>query len=193
MAALPLNTAPHFVFYYRFCNSLDFYCTLHPKKQFLSFSRTFCDYQGDFFEIQGQFKDNCTFLKFQEFSRTKVIFKVCANPIGEVDGRNVLSDLPHPHLAPLLVPLPVYPHLQPPNVYVSSSVRSPHNSLLGPAVSHSQYHKPFFADASSAWLHHSPGHLMLLAMNRKYCFILYFTEASQQVIKGSSINQTTTS
>ena len=32
MAALPLNTAPHFIFYYRFCNSLDFYCALHPKK-----------------------------------------------------------------------------------------------------------------------------------------------------------------
>ena len=32
MVALPLNTAPHFVFYYRFCNSLDFYCALHPNK-----------------------------------------------------------------------------------------------------------------------------------------------------------------
>ena len=32
MAALPLNTAPHFVFYYRFCNSLDFYCALNPQK-----------------------------------------------------------------------------------------------------------------------------------------------------------------
>ena len=32
----------------------------------------------------SKFKDNsrrnCTFLEFQEFSRTKVIFKVCANP-----------------------------------------------------------------------------------------------------------------
>ena len=32
MAALPLTTAPHFVFYYRFCNSRNFYNALHPKK-----------------------------------------------------------------------------------------------------------------------------------------------------------------
>ena len=32
------------------------------------------DYQGDFFKIQGQFKDKLHFLDFQEFSRTKFIF-----------------------------------------------------------------------------------------------------------------------
>ena len=63
MAALPLNTAPHFVFYYRFCNSLDFYCSLNPKELFLSFSRTFCDYQGEFFKIQGQFKEKLHFFR----------------------------------------------------------------------------------------------------------------------------------
>ena len=75
MAALPLNTASHFVFYYRFCNSLDFYCALHPKNLFLSFSRTFPDYQGDFFKFKDNSRTNCIFLEFQEFSRTKVIFK----------------------------------------------------------------------------------------------------------------------
>ena len=59
--------------YYRFYNFLDFYCALHPKN---------CFYQGLFViikEIFSKFKDNsktnCTFLEFQEFSRTKVIFK----------------------------------------------------------------------------------------------------------------------
>ena len=73
MAALPLNTAPHFIFYYRFCNSLDFYCSLHPKKLVLSFSRTFCDYQGDFFKIQGQIAlcyNSRSFPGPRSFSRT---------------------------------------------------------------------------------------------------------------------------
>ena len=63
MPALPLNTASNFVFYYRFCNSLDFYCALHPKNLFLSFSRTFPDYQRDFFKIQGQFKVKLHFFR----------------------------------------------------------------------------------------------------------------------------------
>ena len=87
MAALPLNTAPHFIFYYRFCNSLDFYCALHQKKElFLSFSRTFCDYQGHFFKIQGQFKDKLHFFRipevFQHQSHFQGLFKVCANPVN---------------------------------------------------------------------------------------------------------------
>ena len=85
MAALLLNKAPHFVFYYRFCNSLDFYCALHPKNLFLSFSRPFCDYQGDFFKIQGQFKDKMHFFRipgvFQDQGHFQGLFKVCANPV----------------------------------------------------------------------------------------------------------------
>ena len=76
MAALPLNTAPHFVFCYRFCNFLDFYCALHQKKN------CFYHFQGHLViikEFSSKFKDNsrtnCSFLEFQEFSRTKVIFK----------------------------------------------------------------------------------------------------------------------
>ena len=84
MAALPLNTAPHFVFYYRFCNSLDFYCSLNPKELFLSFSRTFCDYQGEFFKIQGQFKVKLHFIRipgvFKDQGHFQGLFKVCANP-----------------------------------------------------------------------------------------------------------------
>ena len=50
-------------------------CTA-SKKLFLSFSSTFCDYQGDFFKISRQFKSKLHFfLEFQEFSRTKVIFQ----------------------------------------------------------------------------------------------------------------------
>ena len=90
MAALPLNTAPHFIFYYRFCNFLDFYCALHPKKLFLSFSRTFCDYQGDFFKIQGQFKDKLHFFRipgvFQDQGHFSGLFKVCANPVDDATG-----------------------------------------------------------------------------------------------------------
>ena len=81
---------------------------------FLSFSRIFCDYQGDFFKNQGQFKDklhffripgdnsrtNCTFLEFQEFSRTKVIFKDFSRSVrtlsqllpGSATGECLLSD-----------------------------------------------------------------------------------------------------
>ena len=85
MAALPLNTASHFVFYYRFCNTLDFYCALHPKNLFLSFSKTFPDYQGDFFKIQGQFKDKLHFVRipgvFQDYGHFQGLFKVCANPV----------------------------------------------------------------------------------------------------------------
>ena len=76
MAAQPLNTATYFVFYSRFCNSLDFNCTLHPKKN------CFYHFQGLYVinkESFSKFKDNsrtyCTFLEFKEFSRTKVIFK----------------------------------------------------------------------------------------------------------------------
>ena len=74
----------HFDFYYRFCNSLDFYCA------FLSFSRTFCDYQGDFFKIQGQFKDKLHFFRipgvFQDQGHFQGLFKVYANP---VDGGGI--------------------------------------------------------------------------------------------------------
>ena len=65
MAVLLLNMALHFVFYYRFCNSLDFYCTLHPKKKktVSIIFKDFCDYQGDFFKIQGQFKDKLQFFR----------------------------------------------------------------------------------------------------------------------------------
>ena len=84
MVALPLNTAPHFVFYYRFCYSLDFYCSSNPKELFLSFSRTFCDYQRDFFKIQGQFKDKLHFFRipgvFKDQGHFQGLFKVCANP-----------------------------------------------------------------------------------------------------------------
>ena len=33
-----------------------------------------------FSKFKGNSRTNCTFLEFQEFSRTKVVFKVCANP-----------------------------------------------------------------------------------------------------------------
>ena len=82
MAALPLKTAPHFVFYYGFRNSLDFCCALHPKN-FLSFLSIFCDYQGDFYKIPGQFKDKLHFFKipvFQDKGHFPGLFKVCANP-----------------------------------------------------------------------------------------------------------------
>ena len=84
MAALPLNTAPHFIFYYRFCKSVDFYCSLNPRELFLSFSRTFSDYQGEFFKIQGQFKDKLHFFRipgvFKDQGHFQGLFKVCANP-----------------------------------------------------------------------------------------------------------------
>ena len=80
IAALPLNMALHFVFYYRFNTFLDICCALHPKKLFLSFSRTFCDYQ-DFFKIPGQFKDKLHFFRilgvFQDQGHFPGIFKVC--------------------------------------------------------------------------------------------------------------------
>ena len=95
MAALPLNTAPHFVFYYRFCNSLDFYCAQHPKKLFLSFSRTFCDYQGDFFKIQGQFQDKFHFFRipgvFKDQGHFQGLFKVCANPVLVVTAVHITA------------------------------------------------------------------------------------------------------
>ena len=76
MAALPLNMASHFVFYYRFCNSLDFYCALHPKKSvFNHFQRLFLIIKEIFSKFKDNSKTNCIFLEFQEFSRTKVIFK----------------------------------------------------------------------------------------------------------------------
>ena len=89
--------APHFIFYYPFCNSIDFYCALHPKKLFLSFSRTFCDYQGDFFKIQGQFKDKLHFFRipgvFQDQGHFKGVFKVCANPVLHVISNRVFYSL----------------------------------------------------------------------------------------------------
>ena len=75
MVALPLNTAPHFVFYYRFCNSLDFYCTMHPKNCFYHFQGLFMIFKEIFSKFKDNSMKNCTFLEFQEFSRTKVIFK----------------------------------------------------------------------------------------------------------------------
>ena len=90
MAALPLNTAPHF--YYRFCKSLDFYCSFNPKELFLSFlflsfSRTFSDYQGKFFKIQGQFKDKLHIFRipgvFKDQGHFQGLFKVFANPVAE--------------------------------------------------------------------------------------------------------------
>ena len=74
-----------------FANS---YCTLHPKKLFLSFSRTFCDYQGDFFsKLKDNSRINCTFLEFQEFSRTKVIFKDFSRPVQTLHSAMGLSHL----------------------------------------------------------------------------------------------------
>ena len=90
MAALPLNTASHFVFYYRFCNSLDFYCALHPKNLF--------HFQGLFLiikEIFSKFKDNsrtnCILSEFQEFSRTKVIFKDFSRSVRTLVKRSRLK------------------------------------------------------------------------------------------------------
>ena len=75
MAALPLNTAPHFVFYYRFCNSLDFCCALHPKKNVYHFQGLFEIIKIFFLKFQDYSRTNCTVFEFQEFSRTKVIFQ----------------------------------------------------------------------------------------------------------------------
>ena len=81
MVALPLNTASHFVFYYRFCNSLDFYCALHPQKN------CFYHFQGHFVivkEIFSKFKDKLHFFRipgvFQDQGHFQGLFKVCANP-----------------------------------------------------------------------------------------------------------------
>ena len=58
------------------------------KKLFLSFSRTFCDYKGDFFKIAGQFKDKLQFFRipgvFKDQSHFPGLFKVCANTVGRV-------------------------------------------------------------------------------------------------------------
>ena len=92
-----IMAAPHFIFYYRFCNSLDFYCALHPKKLFLSFSRTFCDYRGDCFKIQGQFKDKLHFFRipgvFQDQGHFQGVVKVCANPVLHVISNRVFYSL----------------------------------------------------------------------------------------------------
>ena len=73
---LPLNTAPHFVFYYQFLNSLDFCCALHPKICFYHFQGLFVIIKEYFSKFHDKFKDKLHFFfKFQEFSRTKVIFQ----------------------------------------------------------------------------------------------------------------------
>ena len=54
------------------------------KKLFLSFSRTFCDYQGGLFKIPGQVKDELHFFRipgvFQDQGHFPGLFKVCVNP-----------------------------------------------------------------------------------------------------------------
>ena len=85
MAALPLNTAPHFVFFYRFCNFHDFYCALHQKNCFYHFQGHFVIIKEFFFKIQGQFKDKVHFFRipgvFQDQGHFQGLFKVCANPV----------------------------------------------------------------------------------------------------------------
>ena len=55
---------------------------------FLSFSRTFCDDQGDFLKIQGQFKDKLHFFRipgvFEDQGHFQGLFKVCANPLSDL-------------------------------------------------------------------------------------------------------------
>ena len=85
MAALPLNTAPHFVFFYGFCNFHDFYCALHQKNCFYHFQGHFVIIKEFFFKIQGQFKDKVHFFRipgvFQDQGHFQGLFKVCANPV----------------------------------------------------------------------------------------------------------------
>ena len=89
--------------YYMYLNRTEYYgdtttaiCFLLPishfssfllctasKQLFLSFSRSFCDYQGDFFKIPGQLKDKLHFFRipvFQDQGHFPGLFKVCANP-----------------------------------------------------------------------------------------------------------------
>ena len=69
---------------------------------FLSFSRTFCDYQGDFFKIQGQFKGKLHFFRipgvFKDQGHFQGLFKVCANPVFSFENKrikqNAVSHLP---------------------------------------------------------------------------------------------------
>ena len=73
MTALPLNFEPHFVFYYRFRNSLDFCCALHPKNYFNHFQGIFAIIKEIFFfKIPGHFKDKLQLFRipgvFQDFS-----------------------------------------------------------------------------------------------------------------------------
>ena len=86
-----MNTAPHYVFYYRFRNSLNFLCALRPKNCFFHFQGLFCDYQGHFFKIQGHFKDILHFFKipgvFKDQGHFQGLFKACANP-GIVSEKN---------------------------------------------------------------------------------------------------------
>ena len=74
MAAQPLNTAPHFVFCYRFRNSLDFCCALHPKNCFYHFQRLFVIIKI-FSKFQDNSRTNCTFFRIPGVFRIKVIFQ----------------------------------------------------------------------------------------------------------------------
>ena len=62
------------------------HCIQKNVSMFLSFSRTFCDYQGDFLKIQGQFKDKLHFFRipgvFQDQGHFQGLFNVCANPVS---------------------------------------------------------------------------------------------------------------
>ena len=66
------------------------------QKKFLSFSRTFCDYQGDFFKIQRQFKDKLHYFRIPGvFSRTKVILKDFSRSVPTLGNRDNLGIISH--------------------------------------------------------------------------------------------------
>ena len=75
MAALPLNKALHFVFYYQLHISFDFCCALHPKNCFYHFQGLFVIIKRFFSKFQDNPWTNTFFLELQEFYMTKVIFQ----------------------------------------------------------------------------------------------------------------------
>ena len=87
MAALPLNTALHFLFYDQFHNSLDFCCALHPKICFYHFPGLFVIIREIFSKFQDNSRTNRTFFfiiipgVFQDQGHFPGLFKVCANPV----------------------------------------------------------------------------------------------------------------
>ena len=68
---------------YRFHNSLNFCCALHPKNYFYHFQGLFMIIKEIFFKIPGQFKDKLHFFRipgvFQDQGHFPGLFKVCAN------------------------------------------------------------------------------------------------------------------